>query len=682
MRNIGLTMTLAILATACGRPTDTGPAADEAENVATKVAVIGTTDTVASAVPVNAVFWADVAGSTYILAAAGIAGLEIYTMDGRRAGGAPTVDAGMVALLPGFRLGGASVPLVIVYDAATSTTGAYVFEPDSLALRSVMDVPIAVPDELTGLCQYRSRLSGSDYLYAATDSGLIFHFELYESEGKVAANLLRTIPSGKGSGFCAVDARDSMLYVSEESTGIWRYGAEPESDTTRELIDVRAPWGSLGDDLKGIAIYPVDAELSYLLAADAAEGLVLVYALPAGERLGSFVIDGLGEPEGLAATTLTFGGNFPGGALAIADEATSGGGPNLKLLAWSTLATAAGLRSATAEADYPQPVVVQPRVETEVMPSFGDAADDPAIWVHPDDPTLSLVIGTNKQAGLHVYDLEGKTLQVLPDGKMNNVDLRYDFPLGGDKVTLVTASNRSNDSIAAYRIDAAARRLVDIAAGVLPTGFHDPYGLCMYRSPTSGHFFVFVNESEQGMFRQWRLFDDGNGKVTVEQVREFVVGTQAEGCVADDETGMLYVAEEDVGVWKYSAGPDGGDARTLIDGIEDGRLTDDVEGMALWTGTGGSGYLVVSNQGADNYALYRREGDNAYVGHFHIVANAAAGIDGASETDGLDVSSTALGSAYPDGLLVVQDGRNIAPEEPQNFKFVSWTDVKLALQLD
>jgi 3-phytase len=338
--------------------------------------------------------------------------------------------------------------------------------------------------------------------------------------------------------------------------------------------------------------------------------------------------------------------------------------------------------AAAAEPDYPRPAVVRPSVETDVMPSLGDAADDPAIWMHPDDPALSLVIGTNKQAGLHVYDLNGKTLQVLPDGKMNNVDLRDNFPLGGASLTLVTASNRSNDSIAAYGIDADTRRLVDVAAGILATGFDDPYGLCMYVSPTSGDFFVFVNESGDGMFRQWRLFDDGSGKVGAEQVREFVVGTQAEGCVADDESGVLYIAEEDVGVWKYSAEADGGDARTLIDNTDDGRLTDDVEGLALWSGPGGSGYLVVSNQGADNYAVYRREGDNAYVGHFHIVANAAAGIDGASETDGLDVSSAAFGAAYPDGLLVVQDGRNIAPEEPQNFKFVSWTDVKLALQLD
>jgi Tfp pilus assembly protein PilN len=39
-----------------------------------------------------------------------------------------------------------------------------------------------------------------------------------------------------------------------------------------------------------------------------------------------------------------------------------------------------------------------------------------------------------------------------------------------------------------------------------------------------------------------------------------------------------------------------------------------------------------------------------------------------------------LGTAFPEGLLVVQDGRNIAPEERQNFKYVSWADVVGALE--
>jgi 3-phytase len=61
--------------------------------------------------------------------------------------------------------------------------------------------------------------------------------------------------------------------------------------------------------------------------------------------------------------------------------------------------------------------------------------------------------------------------------------------------------------------------------------------------------------------------------------------------------------------------------------------------------------------------------------------NGAAGIDGASETDGLEVTSANLGGPWSDGMLVVQDGRKRMPEQTQNFKFVPWNEVAKALRL-
>ena len=52
-----------------------------------------------------------------------------------------------------------------------------------------------------------------------------------------------------------------------------------------------------------------------------------------------------------------------------------------------------------------------------------------------------------------------------------------------------------------------------------------------------------------------------------------------------------------------------------------------------------------------------------------------------SETDGLDVTSAPLGPLFPQGALVVQDGRNITPAERQNFKLVSWERIAEALGL-
>jgi len=140
-------------------------------------------------------------------------------------------------------------------------------------------------------------------------------------------------------------------------------------------------------------------------------------------------------------------------------------------------------------------VVVSATVETNPTPHRGDAADDPAIWVHPVDPSLSTIIGTDKRGGLTVYDLSGKQLQYVADGNMNNVDLRDTFPLGGQAVALVTASNRSQDSIAVYRVNAATRHLENVAARATRTR-KGVYGLCMYRGRTSGKYDVFVTSGK------------------------------------------------------------------------------------------------------------------------------------------------------------------------------------------
>ncbi|MFM9701242.1 phytase, partial [Streptomyces europaeiscabiei] len=42
--------------------------------------------------------------------------------------------------------------------------------------------------------------------------------------------------------------------------------------------------------------------------------------------------------------------------------------------------------------------------QTTPVAAFGDAADDPAIWINPQDAKNSLILGTDKRRGLMVYD--------------------------------------------------------------------------------------------------------------------------------------------------------------------------------------------------------------------------------------------------------------------------------------
>ena len=302
-------------------------------------------------------------------------------------------------------------------------------------------------------------------------------------------------------------------------------------------------------------------------------------------------------------------------------------------------------------------------VETDPVPSGGDAADDPAIWIHPTDPSQSTIIGTNKQGGLAVYDLGGKQMQYLADGQMDNVDLRDGFLLGGQKVSIVAASNRKDNSIALYKVNAQTRLLENVAARTIKHGV-TAYGMCLFRSEKTGKTFYFAT-SKSGDVEQWELVDAG-GKVDARKVRNFKVGGVVEGCVADDQLGQFYVSEEAVGIWKYGAEPEAGAARTQVAKVGDGNLFADVEGLAIAYGADGKGYLMASSQGNHSYVVYRREGNNEFVKKFRIADGDK--VDGTEETDGIDVTTANLGPAFPNGVFVAQDGFN--NNGNQNFKLV------------
>jgi 3-phytase len=320
--------------------------------------------------------------------------------------------------------------------------------------------------------------------------------------------------------------------------------------------------------------------------------------------------------------------------------------------------------------------IVTARVQTSPVAQAGDAADDPAIWVHPSDPAASLVLATDKKRGLAVYDLQGREQQFLPVGRLNNVDLRQDVQIGGERMDIAAATHRDEHGIVLFAIG-ADRRVSEIAR--LPVGYADIYGLCMRRT-AQGEAEVVVNDKD-GRFLQVRIERDTSGAMVARRLREFRLASQPEGCVVDDVQGTLFAGEEKRGVWAMSAEAADAQARdrrlVLSTG---GVLRADVEGLALHRG-GPQTYLVVSSQGNDSYVVLDATAPHRVRGAFRIGINADAGVDGASETDGLDVTAAPLGPAFPSGMLVVQDGRKRLPEGPQNFKYVSWEDVARALAL-
>ncbi|RZT10233.1 3-phytase (myo-inositol-hexaphosphate 3-phosphohydrolase) [Duganella sp. CF402] len=327
----------------------------------------------------------------------------------------------------------------------------------------------------------------------------------------------------------------------------------------------------------------------------------------------------------------------------------------------------------TSAADSAKAIVV-PRGQTEPVARTGDAADDPAIWRNPSDPAGARILGTNKKQGLLVYNLDGKELQLLEVGRLNNVDVRQDVTVGGNKLDLAVATQRDDNSVMLFTI--AANGVVT-PAGAFATGLDNIYGMCLYR-PADGGLEAFINDKD-GSFLQYRI--EGSAEaMTGKLLRRFKVGSQPEGCVVDDRNQRLFLGEEKRGVWTVSARGDAPARLTMVMPVGP-QLVADVEGMGLYQGAKAS-YLVVSSQGDNSYLVLDAQAPYRVRGSFRVGYNLAAGIDGTSETDGLEVSSANFGGAYAKGMLVIQDGYKRLPDGPQNFKYVAWEDVAKALNLD
>lgn len=323
--------------------------------------------------------------------------------------------------------------------------------------------------------------------------------------------------------------------------------------------------------------------------------------------------------------------------------------------------------------------VLFPTVETTPSPYPGDSVDDPAIWYNIENPEQSVVLGTLKASnlrpvqptGILVYDLSGKQLQFLSGGTPNNIDLRPNFPVGTKQQTLIAASHWYEEEVGLYQFDASTRQLSLI--NLFPTGVKKLRGLCMANHQDQFYYYAV---GSSGDVEQYRV-------VSLDEVKlenRWQLSSEAEGCVADDPNGWLYIAEENVGIWKLPLNPEIKSAPQLVDKIRlFGPLKKGLEGMSILEHKQ-ERFLIVSVQEKSRFAVYQLP-EETYLGSFAIKSKGE--VDGVSKTDGIDIMNQSLGEQFPNGLIVVHDDSN--EQNPadlnQNFKFLPRQQLIEALEL-
>jgi len=300
--------------------------------------------------------------------------------------------------------------------------------------------------------------------------------------------------------------------------------------------------------------------------------------------------------------------------------------------------------------------------------------DDPAIWVNPEDPAQSLILGTDKGGSIFVFDLEGKIIpekNVTGMGRMNNIDVAYGFPLGGEMVDIALATDRNEEKIRAFRLP----DMTPIDNGGIPTfvGETDDrraMGLAIYTRPSDGAFFAIVSRKfgvSGAYLWQYLLEDAGDGSIKATKVRafgEFVGGKEIEAVAVDNELGYVYYSDETAGVHKYLADPDAPGADQELAFFGDDGFAQDQEGISIYKVNDGTGYILVSDQQANTFRVFKREGEPDDPHNHQLVTIIKVSTN---ESDGSDVTTVPVDERFPSGLFV-------AMSDDQTFHYYSWDD--------
>ncbi len=323
----------------------------------------------------------------------------------------------------------------------------------------------------------------------------------------------------------------------------------------------------------------------------------------------------------------------------------------------------------TTQAD----TVIKPAVVTDAVQYD---SDDPAVWINPADASQSLVIGTDKEAdgALYVFGLDGKIQQnkvVKGLQRPNNVDVEYGLVLNGKPVDIAVTTERLTHKLRIFSLPdmkPVDNGGLEMFVGDTGDGYRDLMGISMYKDKT-GNIYAVVgrkNGPADAYLGQYLLGDDGTGHVKAMLVRKFGKYSgkkEIESIAVDDKLGYIYYSDEGVGVRQYFADANKGNNELAL--FATTGFAEDHEGISIYELTDSTGYILVSDQGANKFHIFAREG---VAGKPYEHQQLKVVTVSATQSDGSETISVPLNSVFAHGLF-------IAMSNNKTFHFYRWEDI-------
>lgn len=253
-------------------------------------------------------------GQSTIIASDKRAGqLFVYDLAGKPLQSVPLPKPGNIDIRDGFPLGGKLVDLVVVNQRSDGfKLAAFTVDPDSRWLTRVDQGNIETGPNYGG-CLYHSRKTGRFYFITTSTRATIEQYELTDDgTGHVIGNKVRSWRVRICEGAVA-DDEAGMIYISEESAGVWQFPAEPDVEAKGRLVAKIGEHGLTGD-VEGIALGPQPDSMKWLIVSDQGRNRFVVYEIGSEVRYkGTFAVEGAEKTDGLDISISPLGMNFPNG---------------------------------------------------------------------------------------------------------------------------------------------------------------------------------------------------------------------------------------------------------------------------------------------------------------------------------------------------------------------------------
>ncbi|KAL4915249.1 hypothetical protein BDW62DRAFT_203849 [Aspergillus aurantiobrunneus] len=244
------------------------------------------------------------------------AGLAVFDLKGNLLQTVTAGEPNNVDVIYGFQMGDRKIDLVYAACREDDTLCLFEITMNGTLSRIPGGTQPTPPDyTVYGSCDYRSPISGKQYLFVNEKSGKYLQYELTALQnGTLATTLVRTFTGGTGGQpeGCVADEQNGFIFLGEEPYGLWRYDAEPSGSPDGTLI-AKTGDGTLYADVEGVTLLAFS-----VYRRQAPHEYVMTFTI--GESTDGLV-DGVTNTDGVAGVGTALNADFPHGLLVVHDDA-------------------------------------------------------------------------------------------------------------------------------------------------------------------------------------------------------------------------------------------------------------------------------------------------------------------------------------------------------------------------